>query len=63
MALTGEELTPEDRVAREFNRLRGRLAGHVESYSLSPKVERGIVSMMKTLSYDAEANIKKLVKQ
>jgi hypothetical protein len=57
-----EELSPTDlAIAREFNRFRGKLAGHIESYSLPERQERGIISMMKNLSYEAEAKVKAVV--
>lgn len=46
-------------VRRELNRLRGQLAGLIEASDLPLKQERGLVSTMKSLSYDAEAAIVK----
>jgi hypothetical protein len=48
---------PEGFVRREMNRLRGRLAGAIESYSFPEKQERGLITLMKQLSYDVENNI------
>jgi hypothetical protein len=51
----------EDEIHREFNRLRGRLAGFIEACSLSPRQERGLVSTMKSLTYDTERDVLKRV--
>lgn len=53
MSRTSRELTSE-----EFNRLRGRLCGLVESWGLEERRERGMISTIKTLTYDSEARIK-----
>lgn len=44
-------------VAREFNRLRGRLLGFVEACDLPDKQERAMKQLVKSLSYDAEERI------
>jgi hypothetical protein len=46
--------TSEQTVHEEFNRLRGKLAGFIEACGLPERQERGIVTTMKSLSYDAE---------
>lgn len=57
-----EELTAEQQaVAAEYNRLRGRLCGLIESWGLDPKRERAMISTLKTLTYDSEAEVKELV--
>lgn len=50
---------PEDEVHLAFDRMRGRLAGFVEACGLDPKQERGIISTMKSLSYDTEREVLK----
>lgn len=57
-----EELTAEQQaVADEYNRLRGRLCGLVESWGLPEKRERAMISTLKSLTYDSEAVVKELV--
>ena len=59
-----EQLTAEQQaVADEYNRLRGRLCGLVESWGLSEKRERAMISTLKSLTYDSEAVVKTLVNQ
>lgn len=53
-------ITPEEQVAKEFNRLRGRLCGLVESWGVEPSQERAMISTLKSLTYDSEDLIKKL---
>lgn len=56
------ELTAnEQAVADEYNRLRGRLCGLVESWGLPEKRERAMISTLKSLTYDSEAVVKELV--
>lgn len=58
-----EELSSEQQlVADEYNRLRGRLCGLVESWGLDPKRERAMISTLKSLTYDSEATVQDLVK-
>lgn len=57
-----EELTAEEQsVADEYNRLRGKLCGLIESWGLSDKRERAMISTLKSLTYDSEAVVKELV--
>lgn len=57
-----EELTADQQaVADEYNRLRGRLCGLIESWGLSDKRERAMISTLKSLTYDSEATVKSLV--
>jgi hypothetical protein len=57
-----EELTAEqEAVAAEYNRLRGRLCGLIESWGLPEKRERSMISTLKSLTYDSEATVKGLV--
>jgi hypothetical protein len=44
-------------VTEEFNRLRGRLCGLIESFGLPEKQERGCINTLKSLSYDAQKAI------
>jgi hypothetical protein len=41
----------------EFNRMRGRILGLIESWGLPERQEKGAKNTFKTLSYDAEARI------
>lgn len=50
-------------VAEEFNRLRGRLCGLIESWGVPERQERGMIQTLKTLSYDSEKVIKDLVER
>lgn len=50
--VSGDEL--EAAIRREMNRLRGRLAGLIESWNLPEKAERGAIQTLKSLSYDSE---------
>jgi hypothetical protein len=61
MAAT-EESVIDEAIARTFNRFRGKLCGQIESYGMPERQERGIISMMKNLSYDAEADVKAVVR-
>lgn len=57
-----EELTAsEQAVAVEYNRLRGRLCGLIESWGLADKRERAMISTLKSITYDSEATVKELV--
>lgn len=60
--MSREELTAEQQaVADEFNRIRGRLCGLIESWGLTDKRERAMISTLKSLTYDSEAVVKSLV--
>lgn len=48
-------------IASEFNTLRGRVLGLIESWGLPERQENGCKATFKSLTYDAEANIKELV--
>lgn len=50
-----------DAVAREFNRIRGRLCGLIESWDLPARQERGAISTLKSLTYDSEKAIREIV--
>lgn len=52
---------PETVVTDEFNRLRGRLCGLIESWGLPEKQERGAIQTLKSLSYDSEKVVKDLL--
>jgi hypothetical protein len=49
--------TSEALVRALQNRFRGRMAGFIEGCGLSDKQERSMISTMKSLSYDAEADL------
>lgn len=53
--------TPDGVVTDEFNRLRGRLCGLIESWGLPEKQERGAIQTLKSLSYDSEKVVKELI--
>jgi hypothetical protein len=48
-------------VSTEMNRLRGRLAGLVESWGLDERRERAMIATLKSLSYDSERVLKELL--
>lgn len=45
----------------EFNRLRGRLCGAIESFGLPEKQERSAITLLKSLSYDSEKLLKDIL--
>lgn len=51
----------ESLIDEEFNRMRGRLCGLIESWGLPERQERGAINTLKTLSYDAQKVIKETV--
>lgn len=53
--------SPEAQVSEEYNRLRGRLCGLVESWGVPEKQERAMIQTLKSLTYDSEALVKDLV--
>lgn len=53
--------TTETALAKEFNNLRGRVLGLIESWGLPETQERGAKNTFKSLTYDAERRIKELV--
>lgn len=55
--MSPEVQSQEAEIHRAMNRMRGRLAGFIEACGLEPRQERGIVSTMKDLSYEAEREI------
>lgn len=44
----------ESLIREEMNRLRGRLAGLIESWGVPERQERGAINTMKSLTYDSE---------
>lgn len=50
-------------IREEFNRMRGRLCGLIESFGLPDKQERGCINTLKSLSYDSEKVITELVSE
>jgi hypothetical protein len=53
----------ETLLAEEFNRIRGRLCGMIEAVGLPERQERGAVSTLKSLTYDAQERIGSLVEE
>jgi hypothetical protein len=51
----------EEVITAEFNRVRGRLCGLIESWGLDEKRERAMISTLKSLTYDSEKVVKELV--
>jgi hypothetical protein len=47
----------EELISDEFNRLRGRLCGLIESWGLDERQERGAINTLKSLSYDSQKAI------
>lgn len=56
-------MTPEleRTLVKEFNTLRGRVCGFIEAVGLPDKQERGAISTFKSLTYDAQTAITKLL--
>lgn len=52
--MVDDDLSVEEIVHREFNRVRGRLFGCIEAMGLDERQERGAISTLKQLSYDSE---------
>lgn len=55
------EVDAAEVVAEEFNRLRGRCLGLIESWGVPDQQERGMKQTLKSLTYDSEKIIKELV--
>lgn len=53
----------EQEIAAEFNTLRGRILGLIESWGLPEKQENGCKATFKSLTYDAQANIAELFEE
>lgn len=58
-----DETVADQVIAEEFNRIRGKLCGLIESWGLPERQERGAVGTFKALSYDAEARVKRAVRR
>lgn len=56
-------MSDPDVISSEFNRLRGRLCGLVESWGLDDKRERAMINTLKSLTYDSEREIRELVEE
>ena len=54
-------MTAHEEISSEFNTLRGRVLGLIESWGLPERQENGCKATFKSLTYDAEARIKDLV--
>ena len=50
-----------DQIAKEFNTLRGRVLGLIESWGLPERQEGGCKATFKSLTYDAEQRVKDLL--
>lgn len=48
---------------REFDTMRGRILGLIESWGLPQRQEDGCKQTFKSLTYDAQAKIEELVKK
>jgi hypothetical protein len=53
----------ENTLASEFDTLRGRVLGLIESWGLPEKQESGAKATFKSLTYDAQSKIDKLIKE
>lgn len=51
----------DKQVAEEYDRLRGRLCGLIESWGLPEKQERGAIATLKSLTYDSQQVVTDLV--
>lgn len=54
-------MTDEEVIADEFNRLRGRLCGLIESWGLPERQEKGAIQTLKSLSYDSQKVVTELL--
>lgn len=61
--MTDQGESPEVLVSKEMNRLRGRLAGLIESWGLDERRERAMIATLKSLTYDSEKALKSLLDQ
>jgi hypothetical protein len=50
-----------DVIAAEYDRLRGRLAGLIESFGLPDRQERAVITTLKSLTYDSQKVVTGLV--
>lgn len=55
------KLPPDQQVVVEFNRVRGRLCGLIESWDLGEKRERAMIQTLKSLTYDGEKLVKEAI--
>jgi hypothetical protein len=55
--------TVDQALTEEFNRLRGRLCGLIESWGLPERQERGAIQTLKSLSYDSQKHLAELLAQ
>lgn len=54
-------MTDDEVIADEFNRLRGRLCGLIESWGLPERQEKGAIQTLKSLSYDSQKVVTELL--
>lgn len=55
------EIEASAQLAKEFNNLRGRVLGLIESWGLPDVQERGAKSTFKSLTYDSQARLAELL--
>ena len=53
--------SPEATLVQEFDTLRGRVCGLIESWGLPATQERGCIQTFKSLTYDSQAKIEDLI--
>jgi hypothetical protein len=53
--------SPEELIVKEFNTLRGRILGLIESWGLPERQESGCKATFKSLTYDTEKTIRELL--
>lgn len=58
-----DEKSAEEIVAEVMNRLRGRTCGLIESWGMDDKRERAMIQTLKSLTYDAQAEITELIEE
>jgi hypothetical protein len=54
-------MSQEETIIKEFNTLRGRVLGLIESWGLPERQEKGCKATFKSLTYDAEKAIRDIV--
>ena len=54
-------ISEEDLIIKEFNTLRGRVLGLIESWGLPERQEKGCKATFKSLTYDAEKSIRDIL--
>jgi hypothetical protein len=60
--MTPEDITPEEElIIVHGNKFIGRMAGLIEAFGLPERQERAAIQTIKSLSYDAQRELRKLV--